>query len=101
MWDMSRLFAATALLGASIGMPECAVAAHLYDHPLEVRHVNLKADPLNPQGKRKVSCFTYPQFVVKQVDLGEVGADRISIVPAVSGKATPCRQKLEANEYAI
>ena len=101
MRAMSMLFGATALLGAGLGFPERAVAESLFDHPLKIRHVSLKADPLNPQAKRVVSCFTYPQFVVKQVDLGEVGADRLSIIPAAPGKATPCRREKEQNEYVI
>ena len=95
------LFGAIALLGAGIGLPERALAESLYDHPMEIRHVSLKPDPFNPQVKREVSCFTYPHFVVKQVDLGEVGADRLSIIPAVSGRTPPCRQAKERNEYVI
>ncbi|MGC9967632.1 MAG: hypothetical protein ABSE08_19730 [Syntrophobacteraceae bacterium] len=95
------LFGAVALLGAGLGLPERAVAGSLYDQPLEIRHVGLKPDPLNPQAKRDVSCFTYPNFVVKQVDFGEVDADRLSIIPAASGKTTPCRQAKERNEYVI
>ena len=97
----SGLFGAIALLAATIGLPERALAQGLYDQPLEIRHVSLKPDPVNPQAKREVSCFTYPHFVVKQVDFGEVGADRLSITPAAPGKTVPCRQAKERNEYVI
>jgi hypothetical protein len=82
-------------------MPERAVAENLYDQPLEIRRVSLKPDPLNPQVKRDVSCFTYPHFMVKQVNFGEVGADRLSILPAAPGKMPACRQAKERNEYVI
>ena len=97
----SGLFGAIALLAAGIGLPERALAQSLYEQPLEIRHVSLKPDPLNPQAKRDVSCFTYRHFVVKQVDLGEVGADRLSIIPVAPGRTLPCRQAKERNEYVI
>jgi hypothetical protein len=101
MRAISMLLGAAALLGAGLGLPERAVAESLFDHPLKTQNVRLKADPLNPHAKRVVSCFTYPQFVVKQVDLGEVGADRLSIIPAVPGKPAPCRREKQRNEYVI
>lgn len=95
------IFAVLALPCVCSGFPERVVADSLYDQPQEIRRVGLKPDPLNPQAKREVSCFTYPHFVVKQVDLGEVGADRLSIIPAQSGKTVPCRRARERNEYVI
>ena len=95
------LSGAIALLGAAPGLPERTAAESPYDRPLEVRHMNLKPDPHNPQVKRDVSCFTYPHFVIKQVDFGEVGAERLSIIPAAPGAAPPCRQAKERNEYVI
>ncbi len=90
-----------ALLCACLGLQERALAGNVYDQPLEVRHVTLKPDPLDPQVKRNVSCFIYKHFVVKQVDLGEVGADRLSIIPAAPGKTPKCRQAKERDEYVI
>jgi hypothetical protein len=90
-----------ALLCACLGLQERAVAGNVYDQPLEVRHVTLKPDPLDPQVKRNVSCFTCKHFVVKQVDLGEIGADRLSIIPAAPGKTPQCRQAKERDEYVI
>ncbi|HYA41036.1 MAG TPA: hypothetical protein VEF34_07015 [Syntrophobacteraceae bacterium] len=95
------LFGSVVLFCAAIGPPVRAVAQSPYDKPVGVKHVNLKPDPLNPQVKRNVSCFTYPEFVVKQVDYGEVGAERLSILPASPGAAPPCRQAKERNEYVI
>ena len=95
------LLGAIALLCAVPGLPERAAAESPYDQPLGARHVKLKPDPDNPQVKREVSCFTYPHFIIKQVDFGEVGAERLSIIPVAPGAAPPCRQAKEQNEYVI
>jgi hypothetical protein len=89
------------ILGAAPGLSELAGAEGIYDQPLETRHVTLKSDPLNPRVRREVSCFIYPHFVVKQVDFGEVGTERLSIIPVVSGATPPCRQEKEQNENVI
>ena len=94
------IFGAITLFCACPGLPEQAVAESQYDQPLEVRHVRLKPDRVNPQAKREVACFSYPHFLVKQVDLGEVGADRLSIIPS-GGKTIPCRQAKERNETMV
>ena len=84
-----------------MALPTFGLAANPFDPPLKVRHVRLKADLHNPQVKRQVSCFYYRSVVVKQVDYGEVGADRLALLPVVSGNATPCRSNTETNEYVI
>jgi hypothetical protein len=53
----------------------------VFDKPLDKHVVALPADPDNPQAKPKRSCFYYPGFMVKEVDLGEPGAERLSITP--------------------
>jgi hypothetical protein len=78
-----------------------AADAGVYDAPLQVRHVRLPSDPQNSKAKRQVSCFYYRSIVVKQVDYGELGSERLSLLPVVSGNGTPCRAASEANEYVI
>jgi len=97
----SALIAVLVLLGSCVGCLQESLADDLYDRPNEIRRVPLKADPLNPQAKREVACFSYPDFLVKQVDFGEVGADRLSIIPVAGGKTPPCRQTKDKNEYVI
>jgi len=53
----------------------------VFDKPLDKAVVKLPADPDNPQAKPKRSCSYYPRFMVKEVDLGEVGASELSITP--------------------
>lgn len=78
-----------------------AVNAGVFDAPLQVRHVRLPSDPQNPKAKRQVSCFYYRSIVVKQIDYGELGSERLSLLPVVSGNGTPCRTASEANEHVI
>ncbi len=82
-------------------LPMAGIAANPFDAPLKTRHVELKADPRNPQAKRRVSCFYYRSVVVKEVDLGEVGAERLALLPVLAGNATPCRDTKETYEYEI
>jgi hypothetical protein len=84
-----------------LAFPVGGFAANPFDSPLKIRLVRLASDPQNPRVKRQVSCFYYLSVVVKQVDYGEVGADRLALLPVVVGNATPCRVAVEANEYAI
>jgi hypothetical protein len=58
-----------------------------FDKPLTKKVVKLRASASNPSGRlqpktrRKVTCYYYPGFIVKEVDLGEKGAERLSLVP--------------------
>ncbi len=84
-------------------LPVCAgaMAADVFDKPLDKQVVKLPADSDNPQAKPKRSCFTYPGFMVKEVDLGEVGADELSITPISKGGQKPFCGAKTANEIVI
>jgi len=91
-----------ALVGLIIVLlPAAGLASNPFDTPLKTRHVELKADPENPRAKRRISCFYYRSIVVKQVDYGEVGAERLALLPVLAGNATPCRDGKETYEYEI
>jgi hypothetical protein len=51
-----------------------------FDVPLAVDEVRLAADPANPSAERRITCQRYPEFAIKEVDFGEVGAERIAIL---------------------
>jgi hypothetical protein len=85
----------------SLAVAMAGFAASPYDAPLKTRHVELKADPQNPQVKRQITCFYYRSVVIMQVDYGEVGAERLALLPVISGNATPCRIDMEPYEYDI
>jgi hypothetical protein len=68
------------LLLILLAFPVLGLAASPFDPPLKSRHVRLKADVQNPEATRQVSCLYYRSIVVKQVDFGEVGADRLALL---------------------
>lgn len=61
-----------------------AAGAAPFDTPIDKKVIALPADPANPQAKPNRTCFTYAGFVVKQIDLGEKGAEELSIAPAAA-----------------
>jgi hypothetical protein len=76
-----------------------AAAPSLFDAPKNTQVVKLPADPANPQAKPKRTCTYYPGFVVKEIDMGEVGAADLSIT-AISGEAPKCERDI-AHEVNI
>src|ERR1051326_2880707 len=69
-----------------------------FDKPVRKQRVELgkAANPLGDQNR--VTCYYFPDFMVKEVDLGEVGAERLGIVPVTPqsvGKCTRARSKEE------
>jgi hypothetical protein len=63
-----------------------------FDRPLQAQHVSLGPSPYSPGQNGDVRCYTYPEFVVKEVDRIEVADDQISIFPLPSPAERPsCR----------
>jgi hypothetical protein len=86
---------------ASLAVASAASAAlPLFDKAVKVVRVPLPRDPQNPQAKARVSCFYYPTIMVKEIDLGEKGAEQLSIVPSAGG-APACRREMAADEKVI
>jgi hypothetical protein len=69
-----------------------ADAATTFDKPIDTKVVALPPDPANPHTKPNRTCWYYPGFAVKQVDLGEKGAAELAI--ARVKKPTDCAEKL-------
>jgi hypothetical protein len=90
----------TAALLAGLGSASAAAdaVAPSFDKPMKVARVPLPHDPQNPQAKARVSCFYFPSFMVKEIDLGEKGAERLSIMP---GAGAACRREQAADEKVI
>ncbi len=86
---------------AMLGMSPAWADADVYDKPLAIKKVHLPRDPQDPSGKRELACYSYPAYTIKQLDFGEVGAERLSVLPAVDGKVAPCRQAKESDEYVL
>ena len=70
-----------------------------FDKPVQTQVIKLPADPDNPSAKPTRTCTYYPGFVVKQIDLGEVGASELSIAP-MAAQPPKCTAKL-AGETVI
>jgi len=50
----------------------------------------------------KVTCTWYPSYMVKEIDLGEIGADVLSIVPrAPKGPAPACKTERGPNDLSV
>jgi hypothetical protein len=92
--------AAAAIAVALFAVQSPACANDLFDKPLKTMRVALPKDPDNPQAKPALTCTVYPHFMVKQIDLGEIGADQLSIIP-YSGQPPACVKKNAANEKVV
>lgn len=95
--------AARALLGAVLLFLAPVVrgeASPSFDPPLRERVVNLGTSP-GSNGPAKLTCDYYPSFMVKQLDLGEEGANWIAIVPARAGHFPACTRAHAAAEKVI
>ena len=96
-------------LGAAFAMslplaalpPLTARAAALFDKPEEVVRVPLPRDPQNPQAKARLSCIYFSRFMVKEVDLGEKGAEQLSILPLAGDRKPVCRRQNAADERVV
>lgn len=89
-------------LGLVVSTAWAGDSPSLFDKPLHETHLLLPRDSNNPHNKPMLSCFYYPNFMVKQIDLGEEGADQLSILHVVKGHAEPpCRRANAKDEMVI
>ena len=65
----------------TICSPEDGDVATPFDQPAAVDNIDLPADKANPDARPAVNCYRFKGFMVKEVDLGEVGADKLAILP--------------------
>jgi hypothetical protein len=72
----------------------------LLDSPLRTVHIALPRDPENPDAKPQLRCTYYRRFVVKEIDLGEVGAWQLSVLPA-NGQERTCRRANAPDEAIV
>jgi hypothetical protein len=81
--------------------PAQSATPQLFDKPTKVVRQGLPKDPDNPQAKPELSCSYYPRFMVKQIDLGEPGADQLSILKVTGTALPPCKRANAADEIVI
>lgn len=65
----------------TICSPEDDDVASPFDQPVAVDNVDLPPNKGNPDARPAVNCYRFKGFMVKEVDLGEVGADTLAILP--------------------
>ena len=87
------LFPVLALLAVS--------AAESFDKPTSKIVVHLGPSASRSGRRAKVTCYFYSRFMVKEVDRGEKGADRLSIVPITPSTVHRCAASQTKAEMVI
>ena len=94
-----------ALIGLALlclaGLAAGSAEASPFDKPVKTTVLPLPPDPQNPTDKAQLSCFYFARFMVKEVDLGEVGAEQLSILPFSGGASPPCKRENAADERVL
>src|SRR5205823_14886169 len=75
--------------------------ADSFDKPLAKKTVDLGPSRSTPKTHAKVTCYFFSRFMVKEVDLGEKGAARLSIVPIAKGTTPACTRSRARAEKEI
>jgi hypothetical protein len=75
--------------------------AETFDTPVRKQRVELgkAANPLSD--RHRVTCYFFPNFMVKEIDLGEVGAERLGIIPVTPQSTGKCTRAHSKNELVI
>lgn len=72
-----------------------------FDTPRTKKTVDLGPVSAGAAAHIKVNCYYYSTFMVKEVDLGEKGADRLAIVPVTPGIVPRCTRVRTRTEKVI
>lgn len=72
-----------------------------FDPPQSKKTLYLGPSPAGFGRRAKVTCYFYPRFMVKEVDRGEKGADRLSIVPITPSTVRRCTASQTKTEKVI
>ncbi|OWV83016.1 hypothetical protein ATY75_26820 [Rhizobium sp. N122] len=88
---MKCMVTASVIVAAFVSVAGASENAAAFDKPIKVDVVALPKDELNPDAKPKITCSRYPAFMVKVVDLGEVGAEKLALLAADA----PCERTSE------
>lgn len=94
----AMLLAATSAAAAAAG----AGTSGIFDAPLAVERVPIGAGENGSARKRQLSCFVYKGLRVKELDLGEVGAAELAILPLPPGaRHVPCERQTAPGEIIV
>lgn len=72
-----------------------------FDKPVRKQRVNLKKTTDQTTDRARVTCYFFPNFMVKEVDMGEVGAERLGIVPVKPQSTEKCVRARGKEEIVI
>jgi len=51
-----------------------------FDKPVRKQRVGLRRTPNQLTDRARVTCYFFPNFMVKEVDMGEVDAERLGVL---------------------
>jgi hypothetical protein len=88
------------LLGSLLVLVAIAQAGS-FDKPVLTKTIDLGPARFSPGSRSKVTCYFFPSFMVKEVDTGAKGADRLAIVPASKNKLHTCSRMRDEGEETI
>lgn len=72
-----------------------------FDKPVRKQRVELGKTANALSDRNRVTCYYFPKFMVKEVDLGEVGAERLGIVPVKPQSTEKCVRARGKEEIVI
>ena len=95
---MAALAALLVILAPAAGLAADAAASSqsIFDAPAAVKKLKLPRTRADPSDRNELACFTYNEMRVRQLDLGEVGATVLAILPLKPGAKAPACQKTKA-----
>jgi hypothetical protein len=85
----------------SVWALSCFSWAGTFDLPVSKKTVQLGRSESSSGRRAKVTCYFFARFMVKEVDMGEKGADRLAIVPIIQGKITRCTKSQDPSEKVV
>ena len=72
-----------------------------FDKPVRKQRIDLQRTPNQTTDRARVTCYYFPNFMVKEVDMGEVGAERLGIVPLNPQSTEKCVRARGKEEVVI
>jgi hypothetical protein len=72
-----------------------------FDQPVAKKTVDLGPSKSSPGSRAKVTCYFFSSFMVKEVDMGEKGADRLAVVPITRSKTHTCTRLRDPGERVV
>ncbi len=72
-----------------------------FDKPVRKQRVELGKAANALSDRNRVTCYYFPKFMVKEVDLGEEGAERLGIVPVTPQSRGKCVRSRSKEEIVV